>query len=346
VPVLASLHRARLAAGCLITAVIVAQPLAASADDVPQPPFETWLADLRSEALARGIAEDLLERALEGVAPLPVVVERDQSQAEFVLTLDRYLQRRLTAPTVRMARRQLARHRTTLRRVQAAFGVDPATLVSIWGLESNFGRFSGVRPTVVTLATLAYEPRRAAFFREELFHALEILQRGDIDLDRMKGSWAGAMGQPQFMPSSYARYAVDFDRDGRRDIWTSSADVFGSIGNYLKAHGWTRGERWGREVKVSPAAARVIDEQVPLRAEGCRAVRELSEPRPVSQWHRLGVRRASGARLPVSELSASLLRLDGRAFLVYGNYEAILGYNCAHPYALSIALLADRLGGR
>ena len=162
----------------------------------------------------------------------------------------------------------------------------------------------------------------------------------------MKGSWAGAMGQPQFMPSSYVRYAVDFDGDDRKDIWSSPADVFASIAHYLQAHGWTAGERWGREVRVSAAVARRVSESVALRSTGCRAARELSEPLPVTTWRRMDVTLRNGKPLPKSQQPASLLRMDGRAFLVYRNYEAVLGYNCAHPYALSVALLSDRVAGR
>jgi membrane-bound lytic murein transglycosylase B len=160
----------------------------------------------------------------------------------------------------------------------------------------------------------------------------------------LKGSWAGAMGQPQFMPSSYLRYAVDFDEDGRADIWKSEADVFASIANYLKAHGWIDGERWGREVRVPPAALERIGAAIPMRASGCQAERAMTEPRILSEWKALGVTLGDGTALPVSDLRASLVRGAKRSFLVYRNYDAIIGYNCAHPYAVSVGLLADRIG--
>lgn len=310
------------------------------------PPFDAWLEGVRAEALARGFSAELVERAFEGLtAPEPSVVERDRSQAEFVLDLDRYLKRRLTPAMTRRGRALAAEHRALLARVGEAYDVQPRVVVAIWGLESNYGRFRGVRPTIAALATLAYEPRRAAFFRGQLFDALEIVRRGDIELDRLKGSWAGAMGQPQFMPSSYLAYAVDFDGDGRRDIWGSPPDVFASIANYLRAHGWSRATTWGREVVVPAAVAARVEAGVPFRAEGCRAVRELTEARGLAEWQALGVRRPGGGALPVAAIDASLLRVGGRAFLVYRNYEALLAYNCAHAYALSVALLSDRLGG-
>jgi membrane-bound lytic murein transglycosylase B len=342
-------HRAggrALACGLLCLTLLGARAYA-SAPEVPDAEaFSAWLGGLRAEARARGIGDTVLASALDGLRPLPIVVTRDRTQAEVKLDLDLYLRRRLTRDAERHGRRALASHRRLLDRVEEAFGVDPATLISVWGLESNFGRFVGVRPTVAALATLAFDPRRSGFFREELLLALEILHRGDIELPKMKGSWAGAMGQPQFLPSSYVKHAVDFDADGRKDIWSSLDDELASIAHYLTAHGWTRGERWGRRVSLSRASREGIAAAAPPRAEGCAARRALSQPLALARWHELGVRLPSGGRLPAADLSASLLEIDGRAYLVYRNYEAVLGYNCANTYALSVVLLADRIAGR
>ena len=306
-------------------------------------PFDTWLADVRTEALARGIRPEILDAALADVeAPVETVLERDRTQAEFTLDLDVYLKRRLTRPLVKTAQSQYSKTRTLLHRVGTKYEVSPRVLVAVWGLESNFGVFAGVRPTIPALATLAYDPRRSTLFRAELFNALEILNRGDIELDRLKGSWAGALGQPQFMPSSYLRYAQDFDGDGRRDIWSSPPDVFASIAYYLREHGWSDKSIWGREVKV-PAAARAKVAAVPRREEGCRAERLMTVQQPLSAWKRMGVRTMDNRPLPAGSMPASLVSAGSRSFLVYRNYEAILGYNCAHTYALSVALLADRL---
>jgi len=307
-----------------------------------QVPFEQWLKDLRQEALAKGISQPTVDSALRDVAVLPVVVERDRAQAEQVLPVETYLKRRVDARTVRTARRMLRQHGPLLRKVAAKYGVPAATLISVWGLESTFGRFSGIRPTIPALATLAYDNRRSELFRAELFDALRILERGDIELARMKGSWAGAMGQPQFMPSSYLKYAVDFDGDGRRDIWSSPGDTFASIANYLHESGWAKGWRWGRAVRL-PAKTAALEEAAPLRAEGCAAEREMTVRLPLSRWRALGVRTDARQPLPRAALEASLVRAGSRAFLVYGNYEALLAYNCAHAYALSVALLSDRL---
>jgi membrane-bound lytic murein transglycosylase B len=210
-------------------------------------------------------------------------------------------------------------------------------------MESNFGRFSGVRPTVPALATLAWDPRRAAFFRGELFNALEILDRGDIDLGRLKGSWAGAMGQVQFMPSSYLKFAEDFDGDGKRDIWSTPGDVFASIANYLKGHGWAADQDWGREVKVTPEAAKRIARDVAPRSGSCQATRNMSVALPTSRWAELGVRLPKGQALPKGDAPASLVSGTARHFLVNTNYDAILEYNCAHSYAITVGLLGDAI---
>jgi membrane-bound lytic murein transglycosylase B len=308
-----------------------------------RPSFGAWLATARQEALNRGISEATIAKALDGLEALPVVVERDRSQAETVQSVDDYVKRRLTPAFVRTANQTATAEKATLTKVGARYGVQPRFLVAVWGLESNFGRFSGVRPVVQALATLAWEGRRGAFFTDELMNALQIVDRGDIELAVMKGSWAGAMGQTQFMPSSYLKHAEDFDGDGDRDIWRSTPDVLASIANYLKAYGWKANETWGREVRLPADKADAIIEQVGLRATGCRAEREMTAPRPMKAWQTLGVRASDGRALPRVDREASLFRAGKKAYLVYGNYEALLGYNCAHAYALAVGQLADRI---
>ena len=307
--------------------------------------FDVFLAEIRAEALTLGIAPATLDAAFTGLVQEPVVVARDRAQPEATLSLEQYAERRTGARTVAVGRTELKRHAGMLERVEASYGVPPAVVVAIWGLESNFGRFTGTYPTVKALATLAYDGRRP-LFRRELFHALAILERGDVSVERLKGSWAGAMGQPQFMPSSYLEHAVDFDGDGRADIWTSTPDVFGSMANYLRNAGWSADLRWGREVAVLPATRARIDQAVPMRREGCRAVRELSEPRPLKEWTALGVTLPGGSRLPSADVEGSLVRGARRYFLAYRNYEALLSYNCSNAYAVSVGLLADKLAIR
>ena len=302
--------------------------------------FPVWLAGVRAEALARGIRQEVLEEALGQIdEPLVESIERDREQPESLLSLEAYITSRVRASTIRTGRQMLQRHRALLERVSKTYGVPAPVIVALWGIESNFGRLTGTQPTVPVLTTLAWDPRRADFFRQELFDALDILNRGDIQLKQMRGSWAGAMGQLQFMPSSYLEYAVDFDGDGRRDIWESPADIFASIANYLNKHGWIRGQRWGREVIVS----RGRDISVPRRDGSCQATRALSVALPLSEWQRLGVRLPRGRPLSQTDSHASLFSGSSRSFLLYDNYDALLAYNCAHAYALSVALLADRI---
>lgn len=317
---------------------------------VPLPPegrpeFPAFLAQLKEQALARGVSAKTVEAALTGLEPLEVVVERDRTQAETVLTIDQYIARRLTPSFVRTARAQAKTHRRLLTRVSKNYGTPSSLLVAVWGMESNFGRFTGTRPTVQALATLAWDGRRGAFFTSELMDALQIIDKGYIGLGEMKGSWAGAMGQTQFMPSSYLAHAQDFDGDGRRDIWTGLPDVFASIANYMKAYGWTERQTWGREVKLPAGRAQALVDKIGLRQSGCRASRELTVPVPLRQWQQLGVRTVTGAALPRVDRSASLLRAGRKNYLVYSNYDTLLGYNCAHAYALAVGLLSDRIGG-
>jgi len=322
-------------------AVLFAQQLPPAAS-AAQPSFEEWLSGVRAEALTRGIREATLDAALTGLEPMPTVIQRDRTQAEIVQTLDHYLAQRLSKKVVLTAQTMRKTHAAVLKEVSEKYGVPPGVLVAIWGLESNFGRFSGVRPTIATLATLAYDPRRSTMFREELFDALKILDSGDVEPSAMRGSWAGALGQPQFMPSSFLLYAQDFDGDGKRDIWKSTPDVFASIANYLAAHGWNKDQTWGREVRVTRAVLDSLPEAAPLQTEGCLARRQMTVPLPVSAWRKLGVKTVAGGPLPAADIEASLVSGVKRHFLVYPNYQAILDYNCVHAYGLSVGLLGDR----
>lgn len=328
----------------LALALVIQQQAPPQLPVVQLPPaqsFGEWVAGFKAEAVTRGIKAETLEQAFDGLQPLPIVVERDATQPELVLTLDQYLKRRLARPLLRTARKMRTQHASILKRVSAKYGVPPGIIVAIWGIESNFGRFSGVRPTIATLATLAYNPRRSAMFREELIDALKILESGDVEPAALRGSWAGALGQPQFMPSSFLEYAQDFDGDGRRDIWRSLPDVFASIAYYLQAHGWKATQAWGREVKVPAKLEERLPDLAPVQTEGCLAQRQMTRPLPVSEWRKLGVRARSGSALPSAALDASLVSAGTRNFLVYPNYQALLAYNCVHAYGLTVALLSD-----
>jgi membrane-bound lytic murein transglycosylase B len=305
----------------------------------PDRPFDTWRAAFVDEAAGRGFDRRFVEDALTGVEPLPRVLTLDRAQAQRPPALDVYLAERVTPRLIERGRELMRTHSALLHQLERTFGVQPQFLVAIWGAETGFGGYTGDVPVLQALATLAWDPRRAPYFRAQLFDALRILQGGHITREAMTGSWAGAMGQPQFMPSSYLEYAVDFDRDGRRDIWTSAADTLASIAHYLQRHGWQPATGWGAEVMRDPTAR--FDGDIPGRTQGCGALRALTERRPLREWSKRGIRFPHGAWGAELDGDASLLIADTRTFLVSPNYEAILAYNCSHRYALSVALLAD-----
>lgn len=343
------MRTARLAAvKCLLALLILVTSLQALAQE-SQLPFEDWLAIVIAEAREQGIREDIIQQALVPVTPIPQVISNDRSQAEFTETFEQYLEKRVTQWRIDTGRARLAQHRELLEQVGAHYGVEPRFIVAFWGIETNYGNFTGGTDVIRALVTLAYDPRRADYFRRELFSALQILNEGHIAHADMKGSWAGAMGQSQFMPSSFVQYAQDFDGDGRRDIWTTPADVFASIAQYLKAAEWRDDQTWGREVQL-PAdyQARAGEWAQPPAQHSCSVVRHHTQMLPLSQWQEIGVRRIDGSDLPTNDFTASIIQPDGpegRAFLTYQNFRAILRYNCANNYALSIGHLADRLAG-
>jgi membrane-bound lytic murein transglycosylase B len=317
------LSRRSLLAASLAT--VFAVPARAASDG-----FQGFLAGLRAEARRAGISAATLDRAFAGVQPNQKVLERDRHQPEFTMTWAQYRALLITDQRIVNGRAAWQQNRALLARVQDRFGVEPGVIVGIWGLESSFGAGMGDFRVVEALATLAWEGRRASFFRGELIAALRILDNGDVTPARMTGSYAGAMGQPQFMPSSYLRYAVDFEGHGRRDIWTSKPDVLGSIANYLARSGWRGGEPWGQPVTL------------PAGFDTASAGRD--NRRPVGEWARQGVRPADGRPLPRADALAAVVLPDDAgtdAFLVYANFAAIRRYNPSDFYALAVGLLGD-----
>lgn len=305
----------------------------ASAD--PPGDFPAWLEGVRREALARGVDQLILDAALGGVEPIPRVLELDQRQPEFTDTFLNYLDRRVTEQRVEEGRKQLRQHGRLLKRVSRQYGIPAHILVAFWGLETHYGKFLGPYPVPAALATLAYDNRRADFFRRQLLDALDILQAGHIAPQDMKGSWAGAMGHLQFMPSTFKAYAVDTDGDERKDVWNSLPDAFASAANYLNEMGWRSGETWGREVRL------------PRDFDWSLAGPEVKKT--VAAWRALGVSRADGKPLPrLANISGAILLpqgLAGPAFLVYRNFDAILTWNHSVHYALAVGYLSDRLLG-
>ncbi len=309
--------------------------LSATAADATEVPFATWLDGVRSEARDRGISDATLDAALTGVAPIPRIIELDRNQPEFKLKADEYLARVVTKGRIDRGRRLLAQHADILDAVAAQYGVQKRFIVALWGIETDFGRITGGFPVIAALATLAHDGRRSAFFRKELMLALEILDQGHIAAAEMKGSWAGAMGQNQFMPSSFHRFAVDHDGDGDKDIWTSLPDVFGSIAAYLGGSGWQDDSTWGREVRM-PAG---FD----------RADIDSKAKRTLPEWQARGVRRLNGSDLPSRALPARIVEVtqkDGSArhFVAYENFDVILKWNRSTYFAIAVGTLADALG--
>ena len=300
----------------------------------PPTAFDRWLVELCLEARASGIGDATLDAALTGIEPIPRIIELDRSQPEGRLTAAQYLERVVPRSRIEAARTRLARHRPLLDDVAARYGVQPRFIVALWGIETDFGRNTGGFSVIEALATLAYDGRRSAFFRGELLNALKIIDDGHISAHDMTGSWAGAMGQSQFMPSSFLSFAVDRNADGRRDIWTTLDDVFASIANYLSSVGWQGDQTWGRAVRLPGG----FDD----------SLLGLETVRPIGGWQALGVRRADGGDLPARQLSASIVQPDGAgtpAYMVYENFKTTLKWNRSTYFALAVGHLADAMVG-
>jgi membrane-bound lytic murein transglycosylase B len=296
--------------------------------------FAAWRAGLKVEAMARGVSAEVFDRAFAGVKPNPKVLELDSKQAEFVRPIWEYLDSAVSDTRIAGGKEALAAQWQTLRGLAATYSVPPEIVVAIWGMESNYGGYMGDFNVIEALATLAYQGRRTDSFHEQLLIALDILQAGDIAPDRMRGSWAGAMGHTQFMPTSFVAYAVDHDRNGRRDMWNDPVDALASTANYLAKSGWQEGQPWGMEVVLPP--------DFPWQDA------ELDTVRTVGEWRALGVRAAKDSALPEDSTAASVIAPAGHrgpAFLILKNFRVIMRYNNATSYALAVAHLADRIGG-
>ena len=322
-----------MAAGAMIVGALLAG--GAMAQEEGAEGFTEWREGVRTEALSLGISASTFDAAFLGIEPIPRVIELDRSQPEVTITFAQYLERVVPESRVNQGRELLAKHRELLEPIGREYGVPPRFIVALWGIETSFGNFLGGFPVIGALATLAHDGRRSAYFREELLNALRILEDGHITPDAMVGSWAGAMGQSQFMPSSFVQYAVDHDGDGKRDIWGTHADVFASAANYLAQAGWQAGEIWGREV------------QLPVGFD--QDLTGLKVKKTLAEWQAMGLRRANGTDLPQAAMSGSVVLPGGEggpAYLVYDNYRTIMRWNRSFYFATSVGLLADRIGGR
>jgi len=308
--------------------------------------FKEYVIELKAEALAKGYQQQLIDESFHAVKFHQRAVKADRKQPEKVETLDTYLPKRVPSWKVKKARALYKQHHEILNEIGHKYGVQPRFIVALWGLETNFGKFTGGYNVISALSTLAYEGRREVFFKKQLWAALTILAQGHIKADNMKGSWAGAMGQNQFMPTSFLAYAVDGDGDGKKDIWQNQVDIFSSMANYLQKEGWNESLTWGRQVSLPQN----FDTQLAIpKNTGSRknwlAAWDNTE-KTLAQWQALGVRRADGTNLPKVNIKAALVFPDdqhGRAYLAYDNYKSLMHWNLSYYFVSSVGHLSDRI---
>ncbi|WP_447882748.1 lytic murein transglycosylase [Serratia fonticola] len=323
--------------GAAPAAAPVAQPAGSTLAETGRDPaeFPAYVEQLKRRAIKQGIPAATVENAFANAHFVDRVINADRNQLEKKITLDDYLSRVLPAWKIQRGREMRQQYQPRLARVTARYGVPEQYIVALWGMESAFGKIQGKEDVVSALATLAFEGRREAFFTKQLMAALKIIDQGHVDAGNLKGSWAGAMGQSQFMPTSFLTYAADGDDDGKIDIWNNLDDVFASTANYLATEGWQPGVGWGREVKLP---AQFNAEQLGLKD---------SQGHSEEQWAAKGVVLAEGSPLPVSGLRSWVIAPDdmqGRAFLVYDNFRTLMHWNRSYYFAISVGMMADGIG--
>lgn len=300
--------------------------------------FSLYLDNLRSEAALKGYSSEFLDTAFATIKLRKKVVTADKNQPETKLTLDTYLRTRVPDWKVNQALEKMAEHAVLLDKVSAEYGVQKRFIVALWGNESNFGRIQGSHPVLSSLVSLAFDGRREALFKKQFFAALNILSEGHVSIDAFNGSWAGAMGQSQFMPTSFLNYAVDGNGDGKKDIWSTPEDVFASIANFLSKEGWKDGQTWGRQVKLNDKFDLALLNEYSGLAK--------NKMRKLPAWKDLGITRFDGSPLPAVNISASLILPDdinGRIYLVYNNFHTLMRWNRSLYFGASVGYLADRI---
>jgi len=304
------------------------------AEEKTEAGFNAYLADIKTEAVNKGFDAALVDSALATATFRPTVVKADKNQPEKKITLDDYLATRVPDWKVKQALDLYNQHKALLDEIGKQYGVQPRFILALWGNESNFGKIQGSYPVFSALLSLAYEGRRETLFKKQFYAALEIIQDGHIHVDDLKGSWAGAMGQSQFMPTSFLTYAVDYDGDGRKDIWQTPADVFASIANFLSSEGGNDDYTWGRQVKFVDGYK---GENVGLGK---------ADFVPLATWQQRGVRKFDLSNLPDADINASLIMpdgIDGRLYLVYNNFHTLMKWNRSSYFGISVSYLADRI---
>lgn len=292
--------------------------------------WNSWVRDLRQEAIADGIDPSLFDRIFADIKPDKKTLHLDRTQPEKRITYNKYRKTRGDAYRIKLGQKKYKRYRGKIEEIGNAYGVDPCMITALWGIESSYGHYLGNFPVVKSLATLAYDPRRSQFFRKELIYALHILNGKHVDYSRFKGEWAGASGHPQFLPSSWYKFAVDYDQDGYKDIWNNLDDVFASVANYLVQNGWQKGQPWGLEVEVPPG----FDPSL-LGKE---------TKKPISQWYKLGVQPSYSYNFPRYDYEASIIKPYGGPYLMtFNNFRVIMRYNNSIFYAGTVAHIADKI---
>ncbi len=297
--------------------------------------FQAWVVEFKQYALKRGISQATLDESFQDIQLNTRVLELDRRQPEFSRTFWQYFNRAVTDWRIETGQKLYKKHQTQLNEITKKYGIPGRFIIAFWGMETNYGGYTGNTKIIESLATLSYDPRRSKFFTNELISALKIIDQGHVKASQMKGSWAGAMGLPQFMPSNYLKYTIDGDNDGKIDLWNSLPDVFNSMGNFLQVIGWQAGENWGREVKL-PDGFNL-------------ALADNRTQKPLAQWQELGIQLADGRPLPTADLEARLLLPSdyrGPAFLVFENFQVIKRWNRSNNYALAVGHLADRIVNR
>lgn len=312
--------------------------MAGAQDDTPLDPdaFNRWLSDFKSEAQSKGINTSVLDSAFANTQPMDEIIELDRKQPESTITIDEYLSKTVNEKRIQQGREAMQDNRELLESVAKKYGVQPRFIVALWGIETNFGGYTGGYRTVDALATLAFDGRRSDYFRGELINALKIIQQEDMNPDDLQGSWAGALGQCQFMPTTFLEYAADFDGDGHHDIWNNPADVFASVANYLDSLGWNDREGWGRAVQVPESFSHTRD--------------DIKSTKTLAQWQKLGVRNADGSDLPDASIAASLVLVGkddaAQPYLIYDNYKSLLKWNRSRYFATAVGTLADAIDAK
>lgn len=312
-----------------------------------KPTFDEYVDAIKAQALSKGYDKSLVDEAFDGLTYRKKVVKKDKTQPEVVQTLDTYLPKRVNPWVVKKARGLYKDNKALLDKIGQQYQVQPRFIVALWGLESAFGKYTGKFGVFASLTTLAYEGRRETLYRKQIFAALEIVKQGHIGLDKLKGSWAGAMGQTQFLPTSFLNYAVDFDNDGDKDIWQSKADVFASIANYLHQEGWNANLTWGRQVKLPEGfdVSGGLSGRTGSLSQWSKKFKGLQKP--LSTWQQLGLTRVDGTALPNANIKAALVVPDdnkGRVYLAYDNYKTLMAWNRSYYFVTSVGFLADQIG--